>query len=174
MLKWSLVIEKINYMKITYIAFGVGIAVVVGGLLWLSAKATHPQNELVWPGTEIACLPNGHTGIAKHIHPSVSLFVQGQEIPIRANIGISDTCMAEIHTHDTTGQIHIETVDPNKTYTISDFFAVLGEEMDREGFALTATLNGENVDDIAFYPLEDGDAVVLSYDAVQEGEVVPQ
>ena len=154
-------------MKLNVIAFIVIILLFVGGLLWWSARVATPQAETMWPGTDIACLPNGHANVARHIHPTLKMFVQGQEIPIRANIGVSETCMAEIHTHDTSGAIHIETTDTETTHTIGDLFAILGEEMEREGFTLTATLNGEVIDNIASHPLQEDDEVVLSYEVTE-------
>jgi hypothetical protein len=78
--------------------------------------------------------------------------------------------MAEIHTHDSSGQIHIETVEPQKVLTLNDFFSIVGQEIEPAGFALTATVNGGGVNDIGSYPLKDRDAVVLNYTTLLASE----
>src|SRR5437870_11139268 len=42
-------------------------------------------------------------------------------ILIPGGIGFSSTCARPLHTHDTSGTIHVET-DVNQNYTIGDFF----------------------------------------------------
>ena len=92
--------------------------------------------------------------------------MDGAEVQVLASIGISSTCMAEIHTHDANGTIHIETIEAGKTFTMTDFFSVVGEPMMKDGYALVATINGEAVEDIATRALKDHDAVVLNYNAI--------
>lgn len=154
-------------MKQNHIIIGISIALILAALLWWSASFTNSARAGFWPGTTIPCLPNGHQNLALHIHPTLQVFVQGEEVPVGANIGISPTCMAEVHTHEANGVLHIESTNPNATYTITDFFAVLGEDLYREGFTLTATVNGTVIDAIETYALNDHDAVVLSYEISQ-------
>lgn len=154
-------------MKQKHIIIGVSIAALLAVLLWWSSTLTPSASAGYWPGTDVPCLPHGHQNLALHIHPTLQLFVQGEEVPVGANIGISRTCMAEVHTHEADGMLHIESTDRNATYTIVDFFKVLGEELERDGFTLTATVNGEEVEDIETYILRDHDAVVLSYELTQ-------
>jgi hypothetical protein len=64
-----------------------------------------------------------------HIHAHLALFVDGAPETIPAGIGIHRTCIAWLHTHDTSGIIHVEAPAPH-TYTVGDFFAVWGKRLD--------------------------------------------
>ena len=61
-----------------------------------------------------------------HIHPHLTITVNGMQEKISANTGISLGCMHPIHTHDETGTIHIESPE-QRDFTLSDFFAVWGK-----------------------------------------------
>ena len=56
-----------------------------------------------------------HTGLARHDHSNLSIFINAVEIEIPADLGIrTNTCNQEgaymhtVHTHDATGKLHIE------------------------------------------------------------------
>ena len=67
------------------------------------------------------CLPR--EGSALHIHPYVRIQVNGQPVAIPPNVGITGTCFEPMHTHDTTGILHIESPEV-RDYTLGDFFAI--------------------------------------------------
>ena len=142
-----------------------GAILIIGLIVWgaNASKDAQIAEAGTWQDTEVSCLPGGHANAAIHIHPTLEVYVDGEQQNIPANTGINQSCMAEIHTHDATGKLHIESVDPSATLTLEDFFAVWDKELQREGYALEATVNGEVVEDIGTYALEDGDAVVLRY-----------
>lgn len=48
---------------------------------------------------------------------------------VPANTGITSRCIAFLHTHDTSGIIHIEAPQP-RAYTLGDFFQVWGQPLD--------------------------------------------
>lgn len=56
--------------------------------------------------------------------------VVGQLIP--ANVGLSANCNRPIHTHDTSGTLHVET-DVNRNYTLQDFFLIWGKSLNTSG-----------------------------------------
>jgi hypothetical protein len=60
-----------------------------------------------------------------HIHSQLSLFVNGEQVPVPMDIGISDV-HASLHSHDDTGVIHVEAQDPSATFTLGDYFDVWG------------------------------------------------
>ena len=79
------------------------------------------------------CLPQEYLSL--HVHPYLRIIIEGQPIQIPAAIGIRDprfdqgiavagSCFEPLHTHDSSGIIHIEAPDPNAQYTLGDFFAV--------------------------------------------------
>src|SRR5207244_304602 len=58
-----------------------------------------------------------------HIHPHLDIVILGQKQEIPADIGIVAGCMNPIHTHDQSGQIHIESPE-KRDFILADFFAV--------------------------------------------------
>lgn len=62
-----------------------------------------------------------------HFHPQLKLFAEGHRIDVPANIGIDPSRdpmqMAGLHTHDTSGTIHVEGA---KGATLGQFFAIWG------------------------------------------------
>jgi hypothetical protein len=121
-----------------------------------------------WGETEVRCLPNGHENLARHIHPTLRVFVDGVLESVPANIGIFGDCMAEVHTHDSSGQIHIETTDASREFVLGDFFAVGGMSLHREGYTLTASLNGKEITNSEGVVLRDHDIIELSYTVLTE------
>ncbi len=63
-----------------------------------------------------------------HIHPYLQIWVDGKNVTIPANIGIhrSGGCLEPIHTHDTSGILHIELsqAESSKNWTLDDFFTI--------------------------------------------------
>jgi hypothetical protein len=66
-------------------------------------------------------------GTALHIHQHLDLFVDGRRVSVPAGIGIDPEgrFISPLHTHDTSGVIHVEstTVRP---FTLAEFFGVWG------------------------------------------------
>lgn len=73
--------------------------------------------------------------LALHVHPYLRIMIEAQPVEIPSAIGIrnprfdqgaavSGSCFEPLHTHDSSGIIHIEGLDPNYQYTLGDFFAV--------------------------------------------------
>ncbi len=143
----------------------VALVVVFGALLTTTSAMRTSGNLIFVPNTGVACLPNGHQQLALHIHPKLSITVDGVPETIPANIGVSPTCMAELHTHDATGVIHLETATADRFSQLSfaDFFAVWGVPIQREGYALSITVDGVSVATPGDVPLKDGSFIVMSY-----------
>jgi hypothetical protein len=108
-----------------------------------------------------------------HIHAMVHIYVNGLLSPLPANIGLDSAKGLEssLHTHDSTGIIHMEAPHPYR-YTLGDFFSVWGVKL---GPAQVGGLSGYGGDHLHFYlngrPLRDpaalvlqkGDSVVIGY-----------
>jgi hypothetical protein len=93
------------------------VAAVIGG-----CSATTPSpSPTPPPAASVPCGPS--EVFARHEHAHLTIVIRGQLRPVPANIGISATQICWLHTHDTTGIIHIEANDP-RTLTLGDFFAV--------------------------------------------------
>ena len=65
-------------------------------------------------------------GSVLHIHQHLDLFVDGRRVAVPGGIGINDNSfISPIHTHDTSGVIHVES--PSKEqFTLGQFFAIWG------------------------------------------------
>ena len=147
------------------------LIILVGLFAW--GKKNQAGDLRTWNDTDIACLPNGHQNLALHIHQKLSITVFGEEQVIPANIGINNTCMAEVHTHDSSGEIHIESVDAGDKRTLGDFFAVWGEmfsqnqildNVNGETGTVKLLVNGEPNTEFANYVMKDHDVIEISFE----------
>jgi hypothetical protein len=110
-----------------------------------------------------------------HLHVRLWIYVDGKPVVVPAGVGYNQraSVFSPLHTHDTTGTVHVESADPN-------FKAVLGQFMDVWGVYFTPTCLGDRcndgdnqvrmfvngqpyVGDPTLLPLEDQSAVVLSF-----------
>jgi hypothetical protein len=73
---------------------------------------------------------------ALHHHNWLYMYVDGQQVEVPANIGLSQHDASPLHTHDTTGLLHIESADLN-------FQPVFGQFMDVWGLYMTPTCLGD-------------------------------
>jgi len=63
-------------------------------------------------------------GAVMHIHQQLNIFVDGANVPVPANIGIAGF-FSPVHTHDTTGVVHVEAPFVAK-FTLGHFFDIWG------------------------------------------------
>lgn len=143
-----------------------GIIVVIGLFIW--GRTLQEGNITYFKETPVACLPNGHQNIAVHIHPRLSIVVDGESEIIPANVGITDTCMSEIHTHDASGEIHVETVTASRLseLTLADFFVVWNKSVEREGYTLEIRQDGIVQDRVEDAALIDGSQIEFIYTSI--------
>jgi hypothetical protein len=94
-------------------------------------------------------------GQVVHIHQHLDLFANGEHVTVPAQIGIDSSggFIASLHTHDTTGVIHVESPTAS-TFTLGQVFAVWGVRLDRScigglcaggGKELRVWVNGKRV-----------------------------
>jgi hypothetical protein len=84
-----------------------------------------------------------------HIHAMLRIYINGLLAPLPAEIGLDPAKGVEssMHTHDSTGIIHMEAPHPYN-YTLGDFFAVWGVKL---GPAQVGGLTGYGGDHLHFY-----------------------
>jgi hypothetical protein len=58
-----------------------------------------------------------------HVHAHLTIYVNGQNFPLPTNLGIASdqSCFYWLHTHDSSGVIHIE-APSERTFTLNTFF----------------------------------------------------
>lgn len=101
--------------------------------------------------------------LKQHQHATIQIVVDGTPEPIPTNIGITDTCESALHTHDTTGTLHVEAQDLY-AYTLGDFFRVWKKPIERSGYALTTFVDAQKYDgDPENIVLKDKQQLILSY-----------
>ncbi len=108
-----------------------------------------------------------------HIHPQLAVYVRGNQISLPANIGIDPskplTEMAGLHTHDSSGVIHVENA---ANPTLGQFFQVwgvplsstqLGPNHAKTGDVVRMWVDGKASQAFGALPLEDGQQIVVSF-----------
>lgn len=71
----------------------------------------------------------GAEGTVLHTHSHLDLYVNGKHVVLPALIGINDnTYITEVHTHDATGVIHIES-PTQRTFTLGQLFGEWGVKL---------------------------------------------
>ena len=99
----------------------------------LTTKPPWPDNtgQLQQRLRAIGLPPLTQEGQVLHIHQHLDLFADGRRVTVPANIGIdaSGGFLAALHTHDTTGIIHVES-PVQASYTLGQFFGVWGVRLD--------------------------------------------
>ena len=63
--------------------------------------------------------------LAYHIHAHLDIFVDGQYYVVPSNIGVATSCIYWLHTHDSTGIIHIEAPSVT-TFKLGQFLDIWG------------------------------------------------
>jgi|JI10StandDraft_1071094.scaffolds.fasta_scaffold132054_2 hypothetical protein len=158
-------------MKKTIIIVGI-VALIAGLIYWSGASKRKERSELEsMSSRDVALRSTTDMATEYHIHPELSIFVNGQEMLIPTNLGVKATGMTAIHTHDEKGVIHVE-APIQKDFTLGDFFAVWGKDFSstklldnavNENTEIVVTVNGQKVDTYENTILRDKDKIVISY-----------
>lgn len=154
--------------RLTIASFFIVIAAIVVGLLYSGVF------------TSLSQLPStNHDKMLMHIHPHIEILVDGKQVTIPANVGIGSntwknhaldeygmTGMAPLHTHDTSGTIHVES-NTVRDYTLGEFFDVWGvsfnescilDECSSSG-RVSVTFDGTTNNEYRNHILKDGEVI---------------
>ena len=141
--------------------------------MYSSADELHPLAEI--------CL--NHSGLVVHIHPFLSIEINGTNIGIPNSVGVDTaTCSDEenmhvTHTHDSTGKIHVE-LNEEGDVPLAVLFDVWGKHFDStgildervtDGYVLTMTVDGVVSTDFENHILEDGQNIIISFGPESQG-----
>ncbi|GAC1474829.1 MAG: hypothetical protein PVS3B1_24220 [Ktedonobacteraceae bacterium] len=92
-------------------------------------------NTAFSPVNGVSCDRSEHYDYHHHIH--LSMYMNGQAVAVPSYIGInpaaSSPCLYWLHTHDTSGVVHIES-PLQRTYTLGNFFDVWSQRFAQLGY----------------------------------------
>ncbi|MBI4017830.1 MAG: hypothetical protein HY366_02710 [Candidatus Aenigmarchaeota archaeon] len=114
-----------------------GIVILTGAALFSAPKGV--SNDV----NGIQC--QSMEGAVMHIHAHLDIFVNNERVDVPVNTGILQSCLYWLHTHDSTGIMHIE-APVARTFTLGDFFAIWGRTWGTNplaGQTATAYVNGQ-------------------------------
>lgn len=145
------------------------ILIVTGVIFWggwylVSKTADAPGDDLA------ICIQ--HARLAMHIHPQLSIMINGQDYEIPADIGISTGCMRPIHTHDATGTLHVE-FPRVREVKLGEFFKIwekifnadcIFEHCSGGEDQVKMFVNGEQNFDFENYVMRDLDRIEIIYE----------
>jgi len=101
-------------------AGGLVVAFVLGWALVAAGRGSSSSSDVGCSAME---------QLSYHVHAHLSIYVDGQEVPVAPNLGIHATCISWLHTHSADGVIHVEAPSAH-TYRLGEFFQVWGQPLD--------------------------------------------
>jgi hypothetical protein len=108
-------------------------------------------------------------GTVLHIHQHVDILIDGQPVTVPADIGIDVAAqfLAPVHTHDTTGIIHVES-PTMRDFTLGQFFDVWGVRFDQHCIGGECDGNGRTLSVFVDGQAVTGDPKAIKLEAHQE------
>ena len=95
-----------------------------------------------------------------HVHTHLSVFLNGDQLRVPDHIGIPSPggteCTYSLHTHDASGEIHIEAA-AKSTFTLGNFFHIWGQPLDRTNIGGIVGLP------VTVYIVDDGQTAATEY-----------
>lgn len=121
--------------------------------------STNPQTNTK-PVANIQCQTNEQ--VAAHYHAHLTILYHGTPVPVPYGIGIpggqpdpnsttpyvtTGTCFYWLHTHDATGEIHIEAPQDqaNRQFTLANFFSIWGQPLSKNKVATIPVGKGDQM-----------------------------
>ncbi|SRR6266496_444352 len=167
--------------RITIISVIAAIVVIAGALIAYVVYANNTQNQTQTPQVVNPQYPpvdniycDQQEQLAFHIHAHITTYINGQVLPLPSQIGIAkdQSCLYWLHTHDTSGVIHMES-PVNHSFVLGNFldewsteFAALGypPQLDQTGWQ--AYVNGKPYNgDFHKIPLQAHTLITLMYNS---------
>jgi hypothetical protein len=122
------------------------------------------------PRLEVLGLPAlTRSATTLHTHQHVDVFVDGTRVTVPAGIGIARHFISPLHTHDSSGIVHVES--PTwRSFSLAEFFAVWGVRLTKTclGGECNATklhlfVNGKKVTDPNLVALTPDQEIVVAF-----------
>ena len=153
-----------------FVIVGALLALVIGiSLVMITSNST--VSKLPVSNSPTSSVPHDAMGMM-HIHPHLTLVIDGKTAVVPAQIGIDSslwkfhsldskgmTGMAPLHTHDTSGTIHVESYK-DRDYTLGEFLAIWGIQVD--DYNVKVTVDGNPVSDYGNHVFKDGEQIIMN------------
>ena len=104
-----------------------------------SGNSTESQSSTADSPDPLALECLDHSGLARHDHVTLQIFIDGNPYTVESAIGIqTDICngnennMHTVHTHDDTGKLHVELNEPGNV-SLGVFFDIWGHHFNETG-----------------------------------------
>jgi len=123
-------------------------------------------------------------GTVEHIHVHLDVLDDGQPVPVPANIGIDTArgAISPLHTHDTSGVIHIES-PVKRQFSLGEFFSEWGVSLSADNIGGLRATDGKSVRVFVNGAPRSGspsaitfnqhDEIALLYGTPKPGETIP-
>ena len=124
--------------------------------------------------------PLSTEGTEFHIHQHLDIIINGENISIPANIGVGGSFISPLHTHDTTGVLHVESPQ-KKDFKLSQFFTEWGLTFNNSciftyceniSHKLVVGLNGNKIDSAPDHILKPHDQISIWYGLKSEEPIL--
>jgi hypothetical protein len=152
------------YAGIGFVAVGIASIIVIYMFVY-APLAGETSEETEFNLEEIHKVP-----LARHDHVVLTVLVDGQKVVVPEGIGMSPqfwkdhsldqygpSGISPMHTHDTSGTIHIESTTPRE-YTVGEFLKVMG--MDPSAVT-KMTVDGSEVDNFLSHEMKRGERIQI-------------
>jgi hypothetical protein len=110
-------------------------------------------------------------GTVMHIHQHIDITVNGQDLTIPADVGVAQTFISPLHTHDTSGVLHVES-PAQKDFKLGQFFdewgvtlsdTCIGTNCADDSHKLVVGVNGTPITNVHDYVLKSHDEIHIWY-----------
>ncbi len=94
----------------------------------------------------IGCNPGMEYGTVYHVHMHLAMYDAGKPVTLPAQVGFNynHSCLYWLHTHDTSGIIHLE-APRTMTPTLGNFFDVWGQPLSKTQMASYSVKSGQTM-----------------------------
>jgi len=94
-----------------------------------------------------AGMDTGPMGMAEHYHAHLDIIVNGEAVPVPANLGIDPATggMAALHTHTADGLVHVEADTQDEAFTLGQLFTAWNVKLTAEQIGSMTTTDGNEL-----------------------------
>lgn len=158
------------------LVISIAVLVLVVAFLWWAVSGMLQESSQCKNTRAIEQNIGSHQNLAQHIHADLRIVIDGKEQAIPSDIGIVPGIMRPVHTHDASGEVHIE--GPcRREYSLGEFFEVWGKQFSERCIfekctdkgELTMTVDGKDSKEFDSHMVHDDETIVITYTSAANG-----